>query len=69
VFVTISGDRIYVTLSRRNLRQLEAMLAHPDNTVGCLIRENPNGVCLVVAVENDAEHYEGREPASSVSPH
>lgn len=62
MFVTIVDNRVYVRLSRRNLRQLEATLDNPDVGTRCLARRNENGVSLVVQVEDDAEHYEGREP-------
>jgi hypothetical protein len=62
MFVTITGNQIFVRLSRRNLRQLEALLDDPDVRNGCLARRDDTGVSLVVQVEDDAEHYEGRAP-------
>jgi hypothetical protein len=62
MFVTIIGDRVHVTLSRRNVRQLDAMLDNPDIRNRCLARRDENGVSLVVHVEDDADHYEGRAP-------
>ena len=62
MFATIVGDRVVVTLSRRNLRQLDAILDKPDTRNRCLERRAENGVSLVVQVEDDADHYEGRDP-------
>ena len=62
MFVTIIGDRVYVRLSRRNLRQLDAILDDPVVRNRCLARRAKNGVSLVVQVEDDADHYEGRNP-------
>ena len=62
MFATIIGDRVYVRLSRRNLRQLDAILDDPDVGTRCLTRNDQNGVSLVVQVEDDADHYEGRDP-------
>jgi hypothetical protein len=62
MLVTIVDDRVYVRLSRRNLRQLEAILDNPDVRNGCLARKHENGVSLVVQVEDDGDHYEGRDP-------
>ena len=59
MFATIIGNRVYVSLSRRNLRQLDTILDNPDR---CLTRRAENGVSLVVHVEDDADHYEGRDP-------
>ena len=58
----IIGDRVYVRLSRRNLRQLGAILDHPDVGGRWLARKDQNGVSLVVQVEDDADHYAGRDP-------
>jgi hypothetical protein len=60
MFVTIDGNRVYVTLSRRNLRQLHALLEGQDAGRNCLARRDGNGVSLVVQVEDDADHYDGR---------
>jgi hypothetical protein len=62
MFATIIGDRVYVRLSRRNLRQLDAILDNEDIRNRCLVRRAKNGVSLVVQVEDDADHYEGRDP-------
>ena len=32
MFVTIIGDRVYVRISRRNLRQLDAILDQPERS-------------------------------------
>jgi hypothetical protein len=62
MFATVVDNRIYVRLSRRNLRQLEAILDNPNVRRGCLARKDRNGVSLVVQVEDDADHYAGRNP-------
>ena len=62
MFATIIGDRVYLRLSRRNVRQLDAILDDPDVGNGCLARKDKNGVSFVVLVEDDADHYEGRDP-------
>jgi hypothetical protein len=62
MFATIVGDRVYVRLSRRNLRQLDAILDNEDIGNRCLVRRAMNGVALIVQVEDDADHYEGRDP-------
>jgi hypothetical protein len=67
MFVTIVDNRVYVRLSRRNLRQLEAILDNPGVRNGCLARRDDNGVSLVVQVEDDADHYEGRDPGPGLS--
>jgi hypothetical protein len=59
MFVTIVGSRVYVTISRRNLRQLNAILDDPNGRHGCLTRKDENGVSLVLHVEDDADHYSG----------
>ena len=64
MFATIIGNRVYVRLSRRNLRELDAILDNQDIRNGCLVRRAKNGVSLVVQVEDDANHYEGRDPGS-----
>ncbi len=63
MFATIIGDRVYLRLSRRNLRQLDVILDNPDIRNRCLTRRAENGVSLVVQVEDDADHYEGRDTA------
>ena len=62
MLVTIDGNRVYVRLSRRNLRQLDAILHGRNVGHTCLTRRDENGVSLVLQVENDADHYEGRDP-------
>ena len=62
MFATIVGDRVYVRLSRRNLRQLDAILDNQDIRNRCLTRRAENGVSLFLQVEDDADHYEGRDP-------
>jgi hypothetical protein len=66
MFVTIIGSRVYVTISRRNLRQLNAILDQPNGRNGCLTRKDENGLSLVLQVEDDADHYEGRDPDSGL---
>ena len=62
MFATIIGDRVYVRLSRRNLRDLDDIVDNPGIRNRCLTRRAENGVSLVVQVEDDADHYEGRDP-------
>jgi hypothetical protein len=62
MFATIIGDRVYLRLSRRNLRQLDATVDDPARRNRCLTRRAENGVAVVVQVEDDADHYEGRDP-------
>jgi hypothetical protein len=62
MYVSIIGDRVHVRLSRRNLRQLGAIIF--DNQEAherCLARKEESGVSLIVQVEDDADHYEGRD--------
>lgn len=66
MFLTCVDNRVHVTLSRRNLSDLVGLLDDPDHARRCLARTDQNGVCLVVEVENDADHYEGREPGPGV---
>jgi hypothetical protein len=61
MFATIIGNRVHLRLSRRNLRQLNAILGDPDVGSRCLARKDHNGVSLVVQVEGDADHYAGRD--------
>ena len=58
MFVTIVDRGVYVRLSRRNLRQLNAMLDRLDPHSMGLARKDENGVSLVVAAEEDSDHYE-----------
>jgi hypothetical protein len=62
MFATIIGDRAYVRLSRRNLRQLDAILDNQDSRNRYLVRSAKDGMSLVVQVEDDADHYKGRDP-------
>ena len=66
MFATIIGDRVYLRLSRRNLRQLDAILDDPSVRNRCLTRRAENGVSLVVQVEDDADHYGGRDPGQRI---
>ena len=66
MLVTFVDNRVFVRLSRRNLRQLDAMLDCRDGGNRCLTRQDNNGVSLVVHVEDDAAHYEGRDPGPGV---
>ena len=66
MFATIIGDRVHLRLSRRNLRQLDAILDDPGVRNRWLTRRAENGVSLVVQVEDDADHYEGRDPGPGV---
>jgi hypothetical protein len=70
MLVTIFDNRVYVRLSRRNLRQLQAMLDSPAETTRWLARTDENGVSVVVQVENDADHYTGTRsgPTTRVEP-
>lgn len=63
MFVTMNDNRVHVTLSRRNLRQLAAMLDDPALRDIGLFRRN-DGVALIVRVEDDSEHY-GERPMPS----
>ena len=62
MLVTIIDNRVHVRLSRRNLHQLKAMLDSPGVGSTCLARRDEYGVSLVVQVEDDLDHYEGRAP-------
>ena len=62
MFATTIGDRVHVRLSCRNLRHLDAVLDDPAIRNRCLARRAENGVSLVVQVEDDADHYQGRDP-------
>jgi hypothetical protein len=67
MFATIIGDRVYVRLSRRNLRQLDAMVDKQGIRHSYLVRRAENGVSLVVQVEDDPDHYEGRDPGPGLA--
>ena len=62
MFATVIGARVHLRLSRRNLRQLAAILDDPDSRNKWLVRRAENGVSLSVQVEDDAEHYAERDP-------
>ena len=62
VVVTIIGKRVFVTLSRRNLRQLNAMENDAEAHHKCLTRKDESGLSLVVQVEDDTDHYATRPP-------
>jgi hypothetical protein len=66
MFATIIGDLVYLRLSRSNLRQLDAILDDRDIRHSYLRRRAENGMCLVVQVEDDADHYEIRDPGQGV---
>ena len=68
MFVTIVDNRVYVKLSRRNLRQLNAMLDRLNARNIVLARKDENGVSLVVQVEEDSDHYDGRDPGITLLP-
>jgi hypothetical protein len=69
MLVTIVGSRGYVTISRRNLRQLNAIVDDPNGRHGCLTRKDENGVSLVLQVEDDADHYGGERGYVRVREH
>ena len=66
MFVTVIGKHVYVRLSRRNLRQLDAILSEPDVQSRCLVRKEESGMSLVLQVEDDADHYTGRDTGPGV---
>ena len=66
MLVSVIGDNVYVRLSRRNLRQLDAILEQPDAGNRYLARKDENGMSLVVQVEDDADHYEGRSSGAGL---
>ena len=66
MFATVIGARVHLRLSRRNLRQLAAILDDPDSRNKWLVRRAENGVSLVVQVEDDADHYAERDPDPAV---
>jgi len=69
MLVTMIGSRVHVTLSRRNLRQLNELLRQTGSDEKCLVRRDPSGVLLVVGVESDTDHYHqpGRPEHSAVA--
>lgn len=64
----IVANRVHVKLSRRNLRELQTMLDDRSGHQRSLGRVGANGIVLVVEVEDDAEHYEGRAPGPCSRP-
>ena len=62
MFVTIVDNHIFVTLSRHNLRQLDAIFDRVDGSKTGLARKDENGVYLIVHAEEDSDHYEKRHP-------
>ena len=66
MLVTIVDNRVFVRLSRRNLSQLDAMVDCRDAGNRWLARKDNDGVSLIVRVEEDAAHYEGRDPGPGV---
>lgn len=66
--VIITDTRVSVTLSRRNLRQLQGILEHPEHLDRCLARNDERGRSLVVQVEEDPDHYQGRPSAQPRRP-
>jgi hypothetical protein len=62
MFVTMIDNRVFVRLSRRNPRELEDILEGRDARHMCLVRKHASGVALVVQVDEDADHYDGRDP-------
>ena len=66
MLVTIVNNRVHVTLSRRNLRQLTAMIDDPQGHHVCLARRDESGVALFVDAEPDAEHYRELDPEAGL---
>jgi hypothetical protein len=66
MFATIIGDRVYVRLSRRNLRQLQGLLDCPAAHTRYLVRRDAYGGSLIVQVEDDADHYGARSPGPAL---
>jgi hypothetical protein len=60
MFATIIDKRVHLKLSRRNLRELQAILDNPEVRHKTLGRTGENGVFIVVEVEDDATHYTQR---------
>lgn len=56
----INGNRVEVTLSRRNLRTLLLKLDRPESAA-TLFRHCDDGLLHISAQEDDA-HYQGRQP-------
>ena len=67
MFLTTIGNQVRVTPSRTNVRQLQALLEKSDRCTRCLARRD-DGVFLLVEVEDDADHYQGRGQSPSVGP-
>ena len=66
MFANTSGNLVYVRLSRRNVRQLNAMLTHSNHHDRYLARRDEDGRSIIVQVEDDADHYDGRFPGPGV---
>ena len=67
MLVTIVDNLVFVRLSRRNLRQLDAMVDCREAGNRYLACKDNNGVSLIVHVEEDAAHYEARDPGPGVA--
>lgn len=68
MFAIIVGNQVYVTLSQRNLRQLNGMLHDPDGRNRWLSRRDENGLSVIVMLEDDADHYDSRDPGPHTAP-
>jgi hypothetical protein len=66
MFVTIVDDRVHVTLSRRNLRQLAAIIDDPECPHMCLARRDERGLSIFVHAQSDADHYDERAPEAQM---
>jgi hypothetical protein len=66
MFVTVTDNHVLVRLSRRNLRQLHDILEGHDVRSTYLARKDEGGKALVVQIEEDADHYERRDPGPGV---
>jgi hypothetical protein len=62
MLVTVTDNQVLVRLSRRNLRQLHDILEGNDVRHTYLARKDESGKALVVQIEEDADHYERRDP-------
>ena len=67
MFVTIIDNRMHVTLSRRNVRQLAAIIDDPEGDRMCLARKDESGVSLFVHAESDSDHYEESDPDAGLA--
>jgi hypothetical protein len=59
---TTNGTQVFVTLSRRNLLHLLAVLDDPGVLNKSLVRRTEDGVHLTVVAEQDHIHYDERQP-------